>query len=136
MAIPSLSAAALIEALDEPALIVGGGRTIAANKAARDLLGESIVDRDIRIAIRHPQALGAILAAQAADLAVVGLGGAQRPWNLSIRPIAAGHCLVRLTDRLVARAPSARDEAMVISDAVMGRPASASSAVCWAGVMA
>lgn len=102
MAIPSLSATTLIEALDEPALIVGGGRTIAANTAARTLLGESIINRDIRIAIRHPQALGAILAGQSADLAVVGLGGAQRPWHLSVRPIAMGHCMVRLTDRSTA----------------------------------
>ncbi|WP_309603531.1 ATP-binding protein [Sphingomonas sp.] len=95
----SLSANALIEALDEPALIFGGGRTIAANKAARALLGESILDRDIRIAIRHPQALRAVLAGRSVDLAVVGLGGAQRPWNLSVRPIANGHCMLRLTDR-------------------------------------
>ncbi len=99
MALPSLTAGALIEALDEPALIVGGGRTIAANKAARALLGENILDRDIRLAIRHPQALGAIIAGRAADLAVVGLGSAERPWHLSVRPIARGQTVVRLTDR-------------------------------------
>ncbi|MEO7814317.1 MAG: ATP-binding protein [Sphingomicrobium sp.] len=99
MAFPSLTAGALIEALDEPALIVAGGRTIAANKAARALLGEGIIDRDVRIAIRHPQALGAIVAGQAADLAVVGLGSAERPWHLSVRPIARGQSMVRLTDR-------------------------------------
>jgi len=89
----------LIEALDEPALIVGAGRTIAANKAARALLGEAIVDRDVRLAIRHPQALGAILSGRSADLALVGLGGGQRPWQLTVRPIAKGHSLVRLADR-------------------------------------
>ena len=99
MALPSLTAGALIEALDEPALIVGGGRTIAANKAARALLGEGILDRDIRIAIRHPQALVAILAGRSADLALVGLGSAQRPWHLSVRPISKGHSVIRLTDR-------------------------------------
>lgn len=99
MALPTLSATALIEALDEPTLIVGAGRTIAANAAARALLGESIIDRDVRLAIRHPQALGAILAGRSADLALIGLGGGQRPWQLSVRPIARDHSLVRLTDR-------------------------------------
>ena len=99
MPAPSLSAATLIEALDEPALIIGGGRTIAANKAARALLGDAIVDRDVRIAVRHPQALGAILAGRVADLAVVGLGSAERPWHLSVRPISKSYCMVRLTDR-------------------------------------
>ncbi len=99
MTISSISSSTLIEALDEPTLIVGGGRTIAANKAARALLGDAILDRDVRIAIRHPQALQAILSGRSADLAVIGLGSAEWPWQLSVRPIARGHCVVRLTDR-------------------------------------
>ena len=95
----TLSAATFIEALDEPALIVGNGRTIAANAAARALLGEAIVDRDLRIAIRHPQALAAILAGRTTEVAVVGLGGADRPWHLSVKPVAEGQCVVRLIDR-------------------------------------
>jgi len=104
MVSPILSATALIEALDEPALIVAAGRTVAANKAACSLLGDSIIDRDVRIAIRHPQALGAILAGRPADLAIIGLGSAERPWHLSVRPIAKGYGLVRLTDRSSAMA--------------------------------
>ncbi len=99
MAAPTLSPDALLEALDEPALIVGGGRTLAANGAARALLGESIVDRDIRIAIRHPQALAAVLAGKRADVAVIGLGSAERPWQLSVRPFGRGSVLIRLIDR-------------------------------------
>ena len=99
MAVPPLSPNALLEALDEPALIVGAGRTLAANAAARALLGESIVDRDIRIAIRHPQALRAVLAGKRADVAVIGLGSAERPWQLSVRPFGRGSALIRLTDR-------------------------------------
>ncbi len=93
---------AFLDALDEPALIVGSGRTLAANSAARTLLGASIVDRDIRIAMRHPQALQAILVGKHADVAIIGLGSAERPWNLSVRPIGRGSVLVRLTDRSTA----------------------------------
>lgn len=101
MAIAPLSATALIEALDEPALIVEDGRTQAANAAARALLGRDIVGRDIRFAIRHPQALQAILAGKHRDLAVVGLANAERPWQLSVRPVGKGASLVRVTDRSV-----------------------------------
>ena len=99
MAASPLTTNALLEALDEPALIVGAGRTLAANSAARALLGETIVDRDIRIAIRHPQALRAVLAGKRADVAVIGLGSAERPWQLSVRPFGRGSALIRLTDR-------------------------------------
>ena len=97
-----LSATALIEALDEPALIVEDGRTLAANAAARSLFGLSIAGRDLRFAIRHPQALQAILAGKHRDLALVGLANAEQPWQLSVRPIGKGVCLVRVTDRSVA----------------------------------
>lgn len=99
MAAPNLTLNAFLETLDEPALIVGGGRTLAANDAARALLGESIVDRDIRIAMRHPQALAAVLAGKRADVAVIGLGSAERPWLLSVRPFGRGSALIRLIDR-------------------------------------
>ncbi|MCY7280680.1 MAG: ATP-binding protein [Sphingomonas bacterium] len=102
MAIAPLSATALIEALDEPALIVERGRTLAANSAARTLFGASITGRDIRLAIRHPQALQAILAGKQRDLALVGLANAEQPWQLLVRPIGKGACLVRVTDRSVA----------------------------------
>ena len=102
MSLPPISASAIIEALDEPALIVGDGLTLAANNAARALLGESIVGRDVRFAIRHPQALPAVLAGQAAELALVGLGSAERPWRLTVRPVGKERCLVRLSDRSAA----------------------------------
>ena len=102
MSVPTPISEALLEALDEPALIVGGGRTLAANEAARSLLGESIVGRDVRIAIRHPQALQAVLAGRRNDVAVVGLGSAERPWQLSVRPFGKGSALIRLADRSAA----------------------------------
>ena len=102
MAAPPSSPDAFLEALDEPALIVGGGRTIAANAAAIALLGDSIVGRDIRIAMRHPQALRAVLAGKRADVAIIGLGSAERPWLLSVRPFGGGRLLIRLADRAAA----------------------------------
>ena len=102
MAFAPLSANALIEALDEPTLIVEGGQTLAANTAACALFGKAIVGRDLRFAIRHPQALQAILAGEHRDLALVGLANAGQPWHLSVRPIDRNASLVRVTDRSVA----------------------------------
>jgi two-component system phosphate regulon sensor histidine kinase PhoR len=99
MADPPPLAAALLDALDEPALIVRDQRTLSANSAARALLGEAIEGRDLRFAIRHPLALDRILAGQEADIELVGLGSADRPWQLSVRPLAGGAALVRLADR-------------------------------------
>ena len=94
----------LLDAIEEPALLVGDQRITATNSAARDLLGARIEGSDIRLAIRHPEALEHILAGRSGKIAMVGLGGAERPWELSVRPLADGTQLIRLTDRSAARA--------------------------------
>lgn len=94
----------LIGALDEPALIIENSRTVAANAAARALLGGYIEGADIRFAIRHPEALRSILAQQTADLELVGIGSADRPWLLKVRPIAGKMTVVRLVDQSAGRA--------------------------------
>jgi two-component system phosphate regulon sensor histidine kinase PhoR len=99
MAEPLPLASQLLDALDEPALIVRDQRTLAANRAARALLGDGIAGRDLRFAIRHPLALEHILAGREADIELVGLGSADRPWQLSVRRLAGGAALVRLADR-------------------------------------
>ena len=95
--------AAILDAIDEPALIVRHGRVDAANQAAQSLLGQQIVGRDLRFAIRHPLALDTIHSAKTADLELVGVGSAERPWHMSVRPLPDG-ALVRLSDRSALRA--------------------------------
>src|SRR4051812_32500390 len=104
MALPIDLARSLIEVLDEPALIVDGARTAAANAAAKLLLGQHIEGADLRLAIRHPDALRTILSAATADADLVGIGSADRPWLLSVRPIEGGMTLVRLVDQSAGRA--------------------------------
>ncbi|QIK96655.1 ATPase [Sphingomonas sp. HDW15A] len=90
----------LLEALDEPVLILSGRKLRSANAAARRLLGRNIVGRDIRLVIRHPQVLELLLAGKNADLAAVGIGGAERPWTIQMRPVDGDSaCLVRFVDR-------------------------------------
>ena len=96
-------ALAILEAIEEPALIVENGVVAAANHAAQQLLGSHMVGRDLRFAIRHPRALDTIIAGREEDLEVVGIGGADRPWSLSVRRLAQGSVLVRLADRSALR---------------------------------
>src|SRR5215210_5565523 len=91
-----------IEALDEPAMVIERGIIQVANEAALKLLGNAIESRDIRFAIRHPQALEHILPGAAGDVEITGIGEIGRPWNLSIRRIDDGSLLVRLIDRSAA----------------------------------
>ena len=97
-------ARSLIGVLDEPALIIEGSRTVAANDAARVLLGQRIEGTDVRFAFRHPEALRTILSEDVADLELVGIGSPDRPWVLSVRPIEQGKTLVRLVDQSAGRA--------------------------------
>jgi two-component system phosphate regulon sensor histidine kinase PhoR len=97
-------ARSLIGVLNEPALIIEGSRTVAANAAARSLLGQQIEGSDVRFAFRHPEALRTILSNADADLELVGIGSPDRPWLLSVRLIERGKTLVRLVDQSAGRA--------------------------------
>jgi two-component system phosphate regulon sensor histidine kinase PhoR len=91
----------LIDALEEPTIIVRGSRIELANAAARALLGPAIEGRDVRLAIRHPDALDLILAPSAGDIEVSGIGELGRTWRLHIRNVN-GSVLVRMADRSAA----------------------------------
>lgn len=96
--------AALLDALDEPALLIRGERTEAANDAARALLGRGLVDQDVRFAIRQPHALDAIRNGRAGRFEVVGIGGIDRSFEVVITEVGDGLLLVRLIDRSARRA--------------------------------
>jgi two-component system phosphate regulon sensor histidine kinase PhoR len=96
-------ASAILDAIDEPALIVRRGMVEAANQAAMALLGQQMVGRDLRFAIRHPLALNTILGGKTADVELIGVGSVERPWHMSVRPLPGG-ALVRLSDRSALRA--------------------------------
>ena len=73
----------VLDALAEPVLVLGGPRILAANRAARELLGDHIIGEDARTAIRHPAA--------AAVLAGTSDGEPLRSRG-SGRPISGGTC--------------------------------------------
>ena len=90
---------ALVDALDEPALIVERSAVRVANGAARRLLGSRIEGRDVRLAIRHPQALELILRHADGEIDATGIVEPGRSWRLQIRRLWPGAALVRMSDR-------------------------------------
>jgi two-component system phosphate regulon sensor histidine kinase PhoR len=90
---------ALVDVLDEPALIVRGSVVQLANRAARSLFGAGIEGRDVRLAIRHPQALERILAHRSAEIDAIGIVELGRSWRLVIRQLSRDASLVRMIDR-------------------------------------
>jgi two-component system phosphate regulon sensor histidine kinase PhoR len=102
----SIDTPALLEGLSEAALILSGGEVVAANAAARDLLGGFIRGAALRDVISHPAALAAIErgnnAAEGVEL--TGLGGLRRHWLMRSSTLADGTSLIRFLDRSEARA--------------------------------
>ena len=102
MAEPDSVTRALVESIDEPALIVEGGIVRVGNARARELLGSRIEGRDVRLAIRHPQALDHIQSARDGEIEVTGIGEIGRSWRLVVRRFGDHAALVRMIDRSAA----------------------------------
>jgi two-component system phosphate regulon sensor histidine kinase PhoR len=99
MAGPTFTERSLVDALDEPALVVQGSIVRLANGASRKLLGGFIEGRDLRLAIRHPQALERILARSSGEIDVTGIAELGRSWRLVMRPLDGDQMLIRMIDR-------------------------------------
>jgi len=99
MAASTFTGRALVDALDEPALVVEGSVVRLANDPARALLGGFIEGRDLRLAIRHPQALDRILSLSPGELDVTGIAEPGRSWRLIMRHLGSDLMLIRLIDR-------------------------------------
>ncbi|MFL6850186.1 MAG: sensor histidine kinase [Sphingomicrobium sp.] len=89
----------LVDALDEPALVVERGVVRYANEPARQLLGARVHGRDVRLAIRHPHALGLILEHGSGEIDATGIVEPGRSWRLLIRRLWHDAVLVRMIDR-------------------------------------
>jgi two-component system phosphate regulon sensor histidine kinase PhoR len=89
----------LVDALDEPSLVVERGVVRYANDSARRLLGARIQGRDVRLAIRHPQALELILDHGSGEIDATGIVEPGRSWRLLIRRLWQDAVLIRMIDR-------------------------------------
>lgn len=97
----SMSTVAL-QHIDLPALLVTGNRISFANAAAQSLLGAHILGSDIRLALRNPEALDVIHAANGTRFNVSGLSVPGSIWALACHRLDEQTRLVTLEDRSVA----------------------------------
>lgn len=95
---------ALLEAFEEPILLIAGNRLVAANGAARDIVGERMIGSDVRLAIRHPAVLDLVASGKAGAIDIEGIGRVDRPWRVLSHPLDNGDVLVRLIDQAAVRA--------------------------------
>jgi two-component system phosphate regulon sensor histidine kinase PhoR len=95
---------ALLDGLTEAALVAADGRVLAANAAARSLLGESIEGKSLQQAIAHPAAVEALDRHDHEGIELTGLGGPRRHWLMRTAALADGTLLIRFVDRSEARA--------------------------------
>ena len=91
---------AVLDALDEPVVVIDGTRVSRANRAARALLGDHILDQDVRLAIRHPAAAERLMQLRddTAPVDLVGLGARDQHWAMRVAR-AGNYRLVHLSDR-------------------------------------
>jgi two-component system phosphate regulon sensor histidine kinase PhoR len=95
MAVDSLQ---LLEHLRTPALIVAKGQVSFANSAAKALLGGHVVDQDVRIAIRDPDAIAVVLGDSGGAAQIRGLSFGGSVWEVDCRDLGDGERLVTLYD--------------------------------------
>jgi two-component system phosphate regulon sensor histidine kinase PhoR len=91
----------VIEPLSLPLMLFDGDRVIAANEAARAVIGGHVIGQDARIALRHPEAVRLLEHPEGSSATISGLTGARSLWQLNRLRIDDTHWLIELIDRTV-----------------------------------
>jgi two-component system phosphate regulon sensor histidine kinase PhoR len=89
----------LIEGFSLPLMLLDGNRVVIANSAARDVLGNHIVDEDARLALRHPQAIALLDRQRGGSVTIQGLTTPRSIWHVTRHAIDERHWMVELHNR-------------------------------------
>ncbi len=93
----------LIDSFIDPIMIIEGHAVRRANIAARKLLGQHIVNEDVRLVIRHPS-VADIFSQSTVDetarpMMLVGIGSRDQRWEMRVKNLNAGKKLLFLWDQ-------------------------------------
>ncbi len=89
----------LIEHSGTPLMLVEKGRVSIANQAAREVLGAHVMGQDVRVALRHPDAI-ALTDRDRADTKIIkGLARRHDIWRVSFQPLGDGMAVVEMINR-------------------------------------
>lgn len=89
----------LIEHSGTPLLLTERGRIVIANEAAREVLGAHVVGQDVRVALRHPEAVGLAERDTAGSAIIQGLAQRRDIWRMSRQPLDADFAVIELINR-------------------------------------
>ena len=89
----------LIEPLGVPLMLLDRERIALANAAAREVMGAHILGQDVRVALRHPDAIALLDQPESATTTVTGLTGPRSIWQVSRRQIDERFAMVELVNR-------------------------------------
>ncbi|MEE4454121.1 sensor histidine kinase [Novosphingobium resinovorum] len=112
----SIEGVHLLEHLQTPAMMIVRGQVRFANTAAKALLGAHIVGQDVRIAIREPRAVAAILSDEGGSARVKGLSTGGSVWEVDCKVVGLHERLVSLYD-LSERVSVAKSHADFVANA-------------------
>ena len=106
----------LFEFSDAPIIVTRRNRVAVANRAARKLLGPHIVEQDVRMALRQPEAV-ALIDRDTDGFAVIrGLARRQDIWRINRKTLDEGMAVIELVNR-TAEADTARAHTDFVANA-------------------
>ncbi len=89
----------LVEYSGTPVLITEQNRISAANRAARKLLGKHIIGQDMRVGLRHPNAIKLLESKKSGFVQVRGLARRRDVWRLNKQHLANGISVIELLNQ-------------------------------------
>ena len=93
------SMAELIEHSGTPLLLTERNRVAIANQTAREVLGSHIVGQDLRVALRHPEAIALVESDRPKTAVVQGLSRRRDIWRISRQPLSEEMAVIELINR-------------------------------------
>ena len=89
----------LFEMSEMPVVVTSGSRVIVANAAARELFGAHILDQDIRMTLRNPDAMRLIDSRESGGVTVSGLVRLRDVWRINRKALADGIGVLEFVNR-------------------------------------
>ncbi|MBD3728146.1 MAG: two-component sensor histidine kinase [Sphingomonadales bacterium] len=93
------SLAQLVEHSGTPILFTEKSRITMASRSAREMLGAHIVGQDVRVALRHPEAIALFDRGGSGSVVIHGLARRRDIWRMSRQAMGGGTALVELINQ-------------------------------------
>ena len=82
-----------------PLLLTDRNKIVVANSKAREILGEHVLGQDVRVALRHPEAIALLTAERGGNATIHGLNRRQDIWVIDRQVLENDLAVIELIDR-------------------------------------